>query len=508
MYKKIVILSLVIIILTGIRLIGFEKEGVTYDEPVYVEAGRDYMKALSNLDFSQESWSFNKEHPPVTKYVYGFAEIIHIIVQKVWGWGNGIEHIYTFPRLMSVLLGSATLVYTFLIARFFLNFWFSILATILLGLNPLFIAHTRLAGHESVSMFFVSGMWYWYLLYNNTKSKLHFAIMNLHAILAFGTRFNNVLAMLPIWIWESISWFKSLARDKKVLNKIPWILIWLPISVWIGVFLIFPYWWTNPTLSIQSTFNHWGGDPKELFFGEVRTLPWTYYIVYFMSQTSIIVLILGLFQVLNTAFSKSKWQAKHIFLIAIFGVWFLWSFSPIKQGSMRYLLPLYIPLSILAVLSLKNILGKFKKTVIIVSCIIIAYLGVQLRLLYPFYLDYYNEIAGGTSKVYKNNNLQVGFWGQGTLEVIKSLDKWVNPGESVGFYTILMPEHKLTSFLPVGVNGVYKIDTNALFQTDWLLQQSIFKDNSEPISDYYELVHTFYGVGDTPLFYLYKNTNK
>lgn len=73
MSKKITIVALVVILLTGIRLIGFEKEGVTYDEPVYVQAGRDYMKALSNLDFSQESWSFNKEHPPVTKYVYGFV---------------------------------------------------------------------------------------------------------------------------------------------------------------------------------------------------------------------------------------------------------------------------------------------------------------------------------------------------------------------------------------------------------------------------------------------------
>lgn len=73
--KKIVILVLIVIALTGIRLIGFEKEGVTYDEPVYVQAGIDYMKALSNLDFSQQSWSFNKEHPPVTKYVYGVAEI-------------------------------------------------------------------------------------------------------------------------------------------------------------------------------------------------------------------------------------------------------------------------------------------------------------------------------------------------------------------------------------------------------------------------------------------------
>lgn len=506
MKRKVLIVFAVITMLTGIRLIGFEREGVTYDEPVYVKAGREYISALSKLDFSQESWSFNKEHPPVTKYVYGFAEVIHIIVQKVWGWGNGIEHIYTFPRLMSVLLGSATLLYTFLIARFFLNFWFSLLAMIVLGFNPLFIAHTRLAGHESVSLFFVSGLWYWYLLYSNTRSKLHFAIMNLHAILAFGTRFNNVLAILPIWIWEAISWIKNLPTNKKIINKIPWKLILIPTSLWIGVFLIFPYWWTNPISSIQSTLNHWGGDPKELFFGEVRTTPWTYYAVYFMSQTSIIVLILGFFQVFNTAFSKSKWNAKNIFLIAIFGIWFLWSFSSIKQGGMRYLLPLYIPFSILAVMPLGQIFNKFRAILIGVTSIIIIYLGIQLKSTYPFYLDYYNELTGGASRVFNNNILPIGFWGQGTLEVIESLDNWVEAGDSVGFYTILMPEHLLQSFLPDKVSGIYKIDKNSLFQADWILQQSVFDKNSEPIPTYYDLIHTFYSTSDTPLFYLYKNT--
>lgn len=506
MKKKILIVFVVIVVLTGIRLIGFEREGVTYDEPVYVKAGREYMSALSKLDFSKESWSFNKEHPPVTKYVYGSAEVFRLIFDKFTSWESNINNIYTFPRLMSVLLGSATLLYTFLIARFFLNFWLSLLAMIVLGLNPLFIAHTRLAGHESVSLFFVSGMWYWYLLYNNTKSKLHFAIMNLHGILAFGTRFNNVLAMFPIWIWEAISWIKNLANNKKILHKIPWKLIWLPASLWIGVFLIFPYWWTNPIESIQSTINHWGGDPKEVFFGEVRTTPWTYYIVYFMSQTPIILIILGLFQLFNILFSKSKWQAKNLFLIAIFVIWFLWSFSTIKQGGMRYLLPLYIPFSILAVMSLVQIFNKFRTVLITSASILIIYLGVQLKSTYPFYLDYYNELTGGSSRVFNNNILPIGFWGQGTLEVLKSLDKWVEKGDSVGLYTILMPEHLLTAFLPEEVGGVYKIDKNALFQTDWLLQQSVFAKSGDNVPEYYTLIHTFYSTNGTPLFYLYKNT--
>ena len=503
--KQFAILAIVIILLTGIRLIGFEKEGVTYDEPVYVQAGRDYIKALSRLDFSQESWSFNKEHPPVTKYVYGIAEVGHIGMQKISNWGDDVSDIYTFARLMSVLLGLGTLVYVFFLARFYLNFWLSILAVIVVGLNPLFIAHTRLAGHESVSLFFVTGMWYWYLLYKKTQSRKHFVIMNLHAILAFSTRFNNVLAMFPIWIWETISWWKNLSQKPNWKAKIPWVLIWLPISIWIGLFIIFPYWWTSPIESIQSTFNHWGGDPKELFFGEVRTSPLIYYLVYFTAQTPLIIISLGLFQIISLLFRYPRYKGKELFLIAIFGIWLLWSFSPIKQGGMRYVLPLYIPFSILAVLAIQQLLGKYKKILIGVSILIITYLGIQLRIVYPFYLDYYNEVTGGPAQIWEKNILPIGFWGQGTLEIISSLNKWVKPGESVGFYTLLMPEHKLTSFLPDKVNGIYKIDKNALFQADWILEQSFFTDNYEPIPEYYTRVHTFYGANNAPLFYLYKN---
>jgi|688.fasta_scaffold13346_11 4-amino-4-deoxy-L-arabinose transferase-like glycosyltransferase len=508
MYKKVVIFALVISILTIIRLIGFEKEGVTYDEPVYVQAGRDYIKALSRLDFSQEAWSFNKEHPPVTKYVYGIAEVVHIGVQKISNWGDDVSDIYTFARLMSVLLGLGTLIYVFFLARFYLNFWLSVLAVIVVGLNPLFIAHTRLVGHESVSLFFVTGMWYWYLLYQKTKSRKHFVIMNLHAILAFSTRFNNFLVMFPIWIWETISWWKNLSQKPNWKAKIPWVLIWLPISLWIGLFIIFPYWWTNPIESIQSTFNHWGGDPKELFFGSVITTPWTYYIIYFMYQTPILILFLGLLQVLKIIINPSQYKAKNIFLIAIFLIWLLWSFSPIKQGGMRYILPLYIPFSILAVMSIQQIFSKSKKLLIGFIILIIIYLGIQIKSTYPFYLDYYNEITGGASQVSQKNVLPVGFWGQGTLDVISSLDEWVKPGESVGFYILLMPEHKLTSFLPEGVTGIYKINKEALFQADWILEQSFFTDNYDPIPDYYTLVNTFYGANNAPLFYLYKNNNQ
>jgi len=87
-----------------------------------------------------------------------------------------------------------------------------------------------------------------------------------------------------------------------------------------------------------------------------------------------------------------------------------------------------------------------------------------------------------------------------SVRIFSQLDS----GDTVGFYVILMPEHKLTAFLPEGVTGIYKMDKEAMFQADWILQQSVFVQNSEPIPDNYTLTYTFYGSNEAPLFYLYK----
>jgi hypothetical protein len=491
-----------LVVLTGVRLYRLESEGITYDEPVYVQAGRDYFRALGGLQFQQELWDYNKEHPPVTKYVYGFGDWIG---RDVFGIGDEVESTYTAARVTSVLLGTGSLLYIFGIACFYLSFWWAVLVMVLAGVFPHFVAHTRLAGHESVMLFFMVGTWYWYLAYRERRSWWRFALMNVHAVFGFASRFNIVLGFLPIWMWELVDWMKSLGSKESLLSKIPWVLIWLPLSVWIGTFLLFPYWWTEPIMSIQSTLFHWGGDPQELFLGTVRSTPWTYYWVYFWAQTPVFLLVLGLFQALWVLWTFRTRQGKELFLVGIFAVWFLWSLSNIKQGGMRYILPIYVPFLILAVMQLRELLEEhFQKLMQGVICVgLVVFIGFQTFSLGPWYLDYYNGFVGGISGVWGRNFFPLGFWGQGTIPAVKELGKVTQPGDSVGMYVFLMPEHRLEAYLPEGVSAVYKNDLEGMFKSDWLLVQEFYLEYGEPIPAEYELVDLIMGPGEVPMFAVY-----
>lgn len=499
---KIAVIIGLLILFTGLRLYRLESEGVTYDEPVYVQAGRAYFRALGGLQFRQELWSFNKEHPPVTKYIYGFGDWIG---RDVFGIGSEVEDTYTAARITSVLLGTGSLLYVLGIASFYLSFWWAVLVMALVGVFPHFFAHTRLAGHESVMLFFMVGTWYWYLVYREGRRWWQFALMNIHAIFGFASRFNIVLGFLPIWLWEAVDWGKSLKSQEKIYRKIPWVLIWLPVSVWIGTFLVFPYWWTEPMASIRSTLFHWGGDPQELFLGSVRSTPWTYYWVYFWAQTPVLLLVLGLFQSLWILWTYRTRQGKDFFLVGIFLVWFLWSLSNIKQGGMRYILPIYIPFLILAVVQLRELLREHVQRVLQItfSLGLVVFVVFQTLSLGPWYLDYYNGFVGGVAGVWGRNFFPLGFWGQGTIGAVEELGKITSPGDSVGMYVFLMPEHRLEEYLPKGVNAVYKNDLEGMFLSDWLLVQEFYLEHGEPIPGEYELVDLITGPNQVPMFAIY-----
>jgi hypothetical protein len=503
---KIGLIIALLAVLTGLRLYRLESEGVTYDEPVYVKAGREYFRALGALQFRQELWSFNKEHPPVTKYVYGFGDWVG---RDVFNIGVEDKNTYTASRITSVLLGTASLAYVMGIALFYLPFWWATLGMVLVGVFPHFVAHTRLAGHESVMLFFMVGTWYWYLAYREKKTWWRFGLMNLHAILGFASRFNIVLGFLPIWIWEAVDWVKALRLPHKPLRKIPWVLIWLPVSVWLGTFLLFPYWWTDPITSIQSTLLHWGGDPQELFLGTVRSTPWTYYWVYFWAQTPAPLLVLGFFQALWVLWTFRIRQGKELFLVGIFTVWFLWSLSNIKQGGMRYILPIYVPFLILAVIQTRELLETHYKKMIqgVIGIGLVVFVGLQTFSLGPWHLDYYNGIVGGISGVWGRNLFPLGFWGQGTTLAVSEIGRLTQPGESVGMYVFLMPEHRLEEYLPEGVTAVYKNNLAGMFESDWLLVQDIYREFGAPIPSHYELVNIIKGPKNVPMFSLYIKNN-
>ncbi|MEJ7597177.1 MAG: hypothetical protein WKG01_04640 [Kofleriaceae bacterium] len=58
------------------RLVGLGAAGQTWDEDVNWAAGRNYVHNVLALDFTERSWIWNFEHPPVMKYLAGTGALL------------------------------------------------------------------------------------------------------------------------------------------------------------------------------------------------------------------------------------------------------------------------------------------------------------------------------------------------------------------------------------------------------------------------------------------------
>jgi 4-amino-4-deoxy-L-arabinose transferase-like glycosyltransferase len=128
-------LGLVFVAGVAIRWLDLGNFGQAWDEDVNWAAGRNYITNLVSLDFSDRSWLWNFEHPPVMKLLDGIG------AQFVDGFGAA--------RALSAVwisLGCALLVP--IGARLFRP-RIGILAGAIATLLPPMVAHGQIVGHES-----------------------------------------------------------------------------------------------------------------------------------------------------------------------------------------------------------------------------------------------------------------------------------------------------------------------------------------------------------------------
>jgi len=149
----------------------------------------------------------------------------------------------------------------------------------------------------------------------------------------------------------------------------------------------------------------------------------------------------------------------------------------------------------------------------------LAYLAVSSASVHPYYLDYYNELAGGAGNVYNNHMFAVGQWGEG----IDAAARWVytnaEPGSTVQFF--VMPRHvippiradltDITPFTPKYVSGTDNLNwdmTNVTAQADYVVENTFFRlymneSFHDDIASRYTLIHTV-EVQGAPLAWVYE----
>jgi hypothetical protein len=423
-----------------VHLIGLNQIGRTWDEQYKVDTGFTVWENILSADFSLPAWKNidSEYHPLVSKYIYGFFirpeaiplgkkissenlspsqtfQIINgnYIFTGLMGNWYAMPYDYTFPRVASALLNSCAVLITVIFAGYLIGNICGFLAGLFLLLTPRFVFLGQLVTYESISVFFlcISALYFYKALQNPTKLR-YYLYAGLFCGLEFATRYNNIYCFLLFAGWLLIHFL--IKKQKKVLNLKMFL---IPIIAFLVNILIWPLTWHEfPRYLIESLTQ---AGSRVRFFSD-------YFSLYFLVTTPIPILI-GL--VLGIIFSfKERKYWNYVFIWWFFSVLIFFSVMADNSGGTRYIVAIYPAAAILSAYGYYSIL---KKKLIYLLIPVILFLIISQARVFPYYLDYYNELVGGPSGASKGV-YEFSWWGEGQREVGLWINSNVPDGSTVG----------------------------------------------------------------------------
>jgi len=462
------------------RLWGINSQGETWDEIAYYNAGHSYAANLKNFDFDSDHWNFNKEHPPLAKYFYALVSFPAYL-------NNTTD--YTNGRILSAFLGALTVLIVFFLTRELFSNRHAVIASLVLIFMPILVGLNKVFGLDSPTILFYTLTLYLFILAIKRSSTPLYLLTGLSLGMAIATRYNNFLLFGLLPIIFLILKGKELWQGKE--RNLLWFGLIIPSIAILFLFLSWPWLWSNTIVHWQTTIGHWGGI-KELFFGKLITPGYSYYFVYLLITTPVIILILSLFFLPQLFLSDKKRYLWVVF--AWFLSLFLVTCSPTKQNGMRYIAAIYPPLAIMVSIGFFAIFKK-NNSIYFATIALFIYLVTTNLTVHPYYLTYFNELIGGTKKVVENKWFPVGYWGDGVEEACIWLSNDAKQNAKV--FINSSPDHttgnKLRSDLIKTADNPDYIITN--LSKIWY--------NNYMVPTNYSLVHTS-NTNSVPFVFVYK----
>jgi len=402
----------------AVRLLGLGDQGQTWDEDVNWSAGRNYITNILSLDFSQDAWRWNFQHPPVMKYLAGIG------AQFSDGYGPS--------RAISAILVAVACGLLVPIGQRLFRLRVGILAGVLAALTPHLIAHGQVVGHEAVTVFFWA-LAPWLALRAHDKSddaySLHkrFAVLGIVLGLAVFSRYINGL-LAPLIGLILLVQSPAEARKRTIglgLGIIPLVAVLTCLAVW-------PRLWSEPILHLQESWaklkQPHGAEP---YLGVMTEHPGrSYFFVYLWATAPIGLLAFAKLWLLRGAL----WRERGSLVLAI---WLLVpmvvTFSPVRQDGVRYIMPSVLALSLAAAAGLDFVARRawHRHLFLGLASTLTVYLCVVCIRIQPFYLDYYGEQVGGASSVAKQRRFEIAWWGEGMNEALDYVNRHAKPGARV-----------------------------------------------------------------------------
>lgn len=457
LYFRISILLTIFVFCLILRLLTLNQIGRTWDEQEYVEQGYKMVELMKKGDFYNSYFYTTYDHPPLVKYLYGISA--HFDIEKYLSNGEAVlKYDLTYSRILSAIMFSLGVVMVMLIGWNFISLSVGIIAGIILSLLPFSLGLSQLVTTESFKIFIYPLAFYLFIKLLQNYSFKKVIIVGIIMGIALQIKQSNII-LIPLFGLISYMYYRQLNQGvkKKAFFKKNFLSL-----IYIGIIsiLVFFLFWPQILLHFSEIYATHSGlwhvqfSPKiwlitisvpEIFFGRLMLTPNFYYLVYFF--ISIPIVILGLFLIgIKKIFTKKDWIL-HSFILWFFIPIIIMSFYSWRQHGLRYVIEVYPAICLIAAVGFDSIISRFTKKEswkLFLFFPVIIYLSVILLPIKPYYLDYFNELVGGTDTVYKYKLFQQGWWGQGIGEAGYYIRKTAPKGSTIGY--ALSPDFVLPRF--------------------------------------------------------------
>jgi hypothetical protein len=138
-------------------------------------------------------------------------------------------------------------------------------------------------------------------------------------------------------------------------------------------------------------------------------------------------------------------------------------FSPVRQDGVRYVLPSVVALAMCAAAGLDFIATKLQRGFPILAAVVVAYLGITLVRVHPYYLDYFGEQIGGAGTVAQHGWMETAWWGEGVDRAVDYVNEHAPAGAHV-YRDCIEPKHLAWFRGDLWVPMAHSID-----QADWVV---------------------------------------
>jgi 4-amino-4-deoxy-L-arabinose transferase-like glycosyltransferase len=427
------------------------KQFEVWDEVAVVRYGEIYLGNIADLDFSRDAWLTNKEHPPFSKYFYGATRIVSRKIDyfnTVLDQEYPIGRRYTFQRIISVIVGSISVVLIFLLVKEFYSKKIAFLSALALSFTPYFIGHSKVATQENlISFFTILAVFIFFkaLKTNELKNKLYLLAGVVLAV-AVSTKYNGFFFLVLFGVLTLINFWPKFKSDwKNVFNNY---IIWIPVIVLILFYLMWPWLWSDPIGQFLDSSSRIGSSRfEEYFLGQFPSPhPWYYFFAYFAATTPPILFVGLIAFATKLILNRSKYD---IWFGLYFLTPFMASFSPLRMDGIRYIFPIWAPLAIVSTIGLfylvnlarqsLNIKNKSLLEISTIAFVTLVLVATNIKF-HPYYLDYYNFFVGGPKGVYDNRLFDYAYWGEGLRNGVNAVYADSN-GAPKSIYLFVTPRH-------------------------------------------------------------------